>query len=319
MAKILVIDGLARSGTTLISSIIHSQIHSACYRGIFHEFLACNIGRWPFDYVNYPITEQGVVIDKSLFSWFKAQLNWTSRTSEDKPLKLNYDSFTKHALSTLSRKEQFDKLTYQQWVSFLNENQPSDLHELDLLYQNLAKKMDVELLAFRWNQGIPYMNKWLRKPEHFWLSVVRNPMDRALSAKKAFNWSYDESVKATSEYSKKLTDVLDLPNHHVIYFEDLISNPVKVIAELYEFMGLSLSEINLDLVQQSGQPYLVETSDLVMEGKKHTHGREFSGFDKKMIGKYRSEMMERDLIKFDGIFDEFNVLSRYKINEGRVE
>ena len=57
--KIVVIDGLARSGTTLLATIINSQKNSLCYRGIFHEFLACNIGTWKKDYILHSITSDG--------------------------------------------------------------------------------------------------------------------------------------------------------------------------------------------------------------------------------------------------------------------
>ena len=61
-SKIVVVDGLARSGTTLLSSILHSQENTSCYRGICHEFMACNIGKWKKDYALFPKIDKKVDI-----------------------------------------------------------------------------------------------------------------------------------------------------------------------------------------------------------------------------------------------------------------
>jgi ethanolamine utilization protein EutQ (cupin superfamily) len=313
MAKVVVIDGLARSGTTLISSILHSQKRSACYRGVFHEFLACNIGKWPLDYASFPHQDQTEV---NVASGYKARVENALGLSKllndhQRGLKLNYFSLKKHTLNTLKKRAQFDKIALDEWLDLLDSFRPTSLSQLDKMYQHLAKKMDVDVLAFRWNQALPYMKKWLRNQNHYWVSVVRNPMDRALSAKKAFNWTYDESIKASLDFSEKLISHLAVKNHHVIYFEDLLAEPETEVLKLYEFLGVKVDNVNFQLRQQSGKPYVVETSDLVSEGKKHTDGVDYNGFDKSVIDKYKSQMTEDEIRLFLEALSNNAIYNRY--------
>lgn len=311
MSKILVIDGLARSGTTLISSIIHSQVLSGCYRGVFHEFMACGVGKWPVDHAEYPLINGDIDIDPSLISYLKVLSGIKNSHQSTKPLKLSYRALKVQTLNNIKRRNQTDKIPIEQWEKILNAITPVDLCQLDQLYQEIARILNVNLLAFRWNQGLSYINKWLRNEDHYWVSIIRNPMDRALSAKKTFNWTYDQSIKATLEYSRKLEKTIKKKNHHLIYFEDIILYPEQTIKNLYSFLELPTESINFDLVQQSGKPYKIETSDLISEGKKHTQGTVHNGFDKNMINKFEIEMTSSDIDKFYSQLHDTQFLSRY--------
>lgn len=310
MSKILVVDGLARSGTTLISSIIHSQRLSACYRGVFHEFMATDVGKWPMAHAHAALINDSVRFDSSLLTYLRVKFGIRNFINQ-KELKLSYAALKNHTIKNLTRRDQFDTLGLAEWQERLDNLNPTSLSDLDELYQRLAAEMNVQLLSFRWNQGLPYINKWLRNPHHHWLSVVRNPMDRALSAKKAFNWTYDESIEATKRFGSILEQTQKAENHHLIYFEDLIQSPTEIIGELYQSLGLSLEDINFNLVQQSGKDYMIETSDLIQDGMSHTSGKEHSGFDPKMINKYKREMSGNEVDMFRAALKDQKLFARY--------
>jgi hypothetical protein len=310
MSKILVVDGLARSGTTLISSIIHSQRLSACYRGVFHEFMATDVGKWPMAHAHAALINDSVRFDSSLLTYLRVKFGIRNFINQ-KELKLSYAALQNHTIKNLTRRDQFDTLGLAEWQERLDNLNPTSLSDLDELYQRLAAEMNVQLLSFRWNQGLPYINKWLRNPHHHWLSVVRNPMDRALSAKKAFNWTYDESIEATKRFGSILEQTQKAENHHLIYFEDLIQSPTEIIGELYQSLGLSLEDINFNLVQQSGKDYMIETSDLIQDGMSHTSGKKHSGFDPKMINKYKREMSGNEVDMFRAALKDQKLFARY--------
>nr|WP_320166846.1 sulfotransferase [uncultured Methylophaga sp.] len=310
MSKILVIDGLARSGTTLISSIIHSQKISACYRGVFHEFMATDVGKWPMAHARAALIDDYVRLDPSLLTYLRVKFA-IKNFFNPKELKLSYAALRDHTIKNLTRREQFDTLSLAEWQERLDNLNPTSLSDLDELYQSLADDMNVQLLSFRWNQGLPYINKWLRNPNHHWLSVVRNPMDRALSAKKAFHWTYEESIKATKRFGDNLEQTLKAKNHHLIYFEDLIQSPKEIIDELYKSLGLALEDINFNLLQQSGRDYMIETSDLIHDGMCHTSGKKHIGFDPKMINKYRREMSANEVDIFYAALKDQKLFARY--------
>ena len=322
MARIVVIDSLSRSGTTLITSVIHSQENAACYRGVFHELLACDIGTWAHDYAIHPLIKRQVKYTLSKSKWTKSRLAnlFKSRVlnrlnKKNKQYTFEYAALASNSLRTLEKRKQYDKLRKSEWEDFLLSNTPQSFKQLDELYQNLAKAMSCKVLTFRWNQGLAYIHHWLRNPNHYWISVVRNPMDRALSSFKAFNQNYEDSLACTKAYSEKLNEVMHAKNHYLIYYEDLISNPEVEIRKLFQFLGMGDIEINYNLIQQSGAAYKVETSDLIDEGKKHTEGKEYTGFDKSMANKYKTNLHQDVIDKFLAIIEDSPVLQRYKLND----
>ena len=97
---------------------------------------------------------------------------------------------------------QTEQLTVQGEMLFGEEN---NYFDLDRLYQK-AKKIATPVLCFRWNQGYPYIEKFLRNDNHHWITIVRHPIDRALSDYRAFNESFENSLK----YTTKLCDYFDI-------------------------------------------------------------------------------------------------------------
>jgi len=265
------------------------------------------------DYATHPMIEKSVNFSTESMSWQKKFLSRIIYflSGPKKDYTLNYPLLIQNTLDVLNRRGQYDLLDKEAWESMLSVPIES-FDSLDNLYQNIASKVDSQILAFRWNQGLAYINNWLRNPNHYWVSVIRNPMDRALSSFKAFNQSYDDSVECTKSHAQKLEKVSKNCRHYIIYYEDLILNPEEEIRKLFEFFGQEDMEVNFSLKGQSGDPYKIETSDLISEGKKHTEGIEYKGFDVGMLNKYKSEMDEATIRKFSLVIDSFSMLERYK-------
>ena len=304
--KIVVIDGIARSGTTLLSSMIHSQHDSACYRGILHEFLACDIGCWKKDYAlfRYLGSKDNVIFKKrkTVFYKYLMKLN--------RNLYLQYDRLVDNTMNTLHKKQSVE-LCIQTWEDIFRNSNVTSMNDLDKLYQNIATSCKVNLLGMRWNQGLPYISKFLRNTNHYWLSVIRNPMDRAISDYKTFNEGYNDSLMYTDNYGKILDKTKELENHMFVYFEDIINNPSKELKRIYDFFGLPLDTINLNLKNQSGDDYVVETSNLTDKNMKHTHGEKFMGFDESKINKWKHTLNQNIISEFFKIMNKYDVYKRY--------
>lgn len=305
--KILVIDGLARSGTTLLSSMINSQKGSICYRGIFHEFLACDVGIWKKDYALHRLLDDNnhVVFKKNKFILYK----YLTKLSRN--LYLQYDRFAEHSLYIIKKKEQTAVIKLHQWEKLILSSSISSLNDVDTLYQQLAKLSNTSLFAMRWNQGLPYIRKFLRKKNHYWVTLIRNPMDRAISDYKTFNESFDNALKYTNNYGEILDITKEMDNHIVVYFEDIIKNPEKELIKIYNKIGISIDEVNLDLKKQSGQSYKIESSDLIDKGNKHTDGEKFSGFEQTKINKWHTALSKEWIDKFFNIIQKHKIYKRY--------
>ena len=298
MSKIVVIDGLARSGTTLLSSLIHSQENSSCYRGVFHEFLACDIGIWKKDYALHHLLENDDLVK------FKKNTNLFHKIIhkiDKQQFFMSYDSLTDKCFETINRREHTGTINISEWENLLMKSEVNSFTDLDKLYQDIAKKDNADVLGFRWNQGLSYINKFLRNENHFWVSIIRNPMDRAISDKKTFLESYENSIKYTSNYGKLLEKTKNLNNHIIVYYEDLLNNPNEIVKNIYALLNIQLKEVNLDLYHPSGKKYRIETSDLKDKGTDHTVGEDFKGFDLTKINKYKNYLNISDIKKFQNV------------------
>ena len=279
MAKIVIIDGLARSGTTLMAALLNSQDGCATFKGIFHEPLACNLGSWPHDYARYrlvPSTEKVTVVQET--------------NSIDNGLTLSWNRLKEQTLNAIERRQQTGSLSLEQWVDFLALN-PTSLDQLDLLYQNLAQKLDAAVLGFRWNQGLSLVHNWLRNKEHYWIALVRNPLDRACSSIKTHQVSWEDSLLNSVKYYSMLTQVMHHPRVHVIYYEDLIVHAASLMSQLLEWLEIPVGIIQLEeLVTQEGKPYRNESADQIQVHGTHKVGEAFDGIYTKAANRYLVEM-----------------------------
>ncbi|WP_305984996.1 hypothetical protein, partial [Roseibium sp. MMSF_3544] len=204
--KIVVVDGLARSGTTLLSSLIHSQQSAACYRGVFHEFLACDVGRWKRDYACFPLLrpKDQVRIVNDFSPNYKVSLGKIDQTPLarlfTRKLELSLSRLRSQTLTRIKRKDQTDRLSLSRWEEMCDFSSIKSFDDLDERYQSIATELDVDVLAFRWNQGYPYIDKFLRNPNHYWISVVRHPLTRAHSDFKTFGESYELDIRYTENF-----------------------------------------------------------------------------------------------------------------------
>ena len=321
MNKIVVIDGLARSGTTLLSSLIHSQSTSKCYRGIFHEFHASDIGKWKRDYALYPLIERNrkvkIVRELSKLSNFnlylKKRLPNLGKLQNYMQINLSLKQLRENTLNVINRRNQTDNYKLDDWNELINFSNFKNFDDLDNFYQKLSIKLKVNLLAFRWNQGFPYCYKWLRNQNHYWISVIRHPISRSLSDNKTFKESHELGIKYTENFAN-IIGSLNHPRHIKIYFDDLILNPKKVINHIFETSGVNLPNINLKLIQQSGKEYKVESSDIVTENIPHTDGRKFEGFEKNKLVVNDKDLPKNIIKKYKKIIQKFSIYQPYSEN-----
>ena len=151
---------------------------------------------------------------------------------------------------------------------------------------------------------VSYIEKFLRNDSHYWITIVRHPIDRALSDYRTFNESFENSLKYTTNFAE-IISTLENEKHCLIYFEDLIQK--VTIAKLFKFLGLNNIDINLELKQQSGLPYKIETSQLSLKGKKHTVGEEFIGFDQSKIGQSQNNVDKKYIFDFKRLIEKYDI------------
>lgn len=309
MSKIVVIDGLARGGTTLLSSMLGSQQGSHALLGVFHEPLGCDLGLWPTAWALRPEAIEDKV---QLSRPFAPPLSIVESGSRAQPLRLNPRRLMSNTQKRVRRKAQYGQISPAAWSSLVRLGRKArSLKDLDTLYQKAAGIAGVDVLSFRWNQGSFWINKFLRREDHFWISVVRHPVARALSAKTTFSWALHDSIAYSKVFAENLGAVRN-PRHLIVHFEDLLNRPWPLLGEILRWLGHSVEFMEHDLVKPSGNPYRIESSDIVTSLGSHLQGRTMEGFEAEKATVGYGKLTPAELEGFEGLLAGQEVFQRYR-------
>ena len=196
-------------------------------------------------------------------------------------------------------------MTKEEWKSII-----FDANDPDEVRYNIEKAFpDIEVFFYRWNQGLFYFNDWSKKGENcLWLSMVRNPMDRAVSSFEKHRWSLKDSLINTLQFVEKLQIIRSDPKFYLIHYEDLVEDPSKIISSIYKHFDCEISSINLsDIKGSNGKNFIPQSSKIKNVDKKRdgylVDAEKFNGIYNEAVERYKT----------DGYIDEetHEVFKRY--------
>ena len=287
MKKFIVIDSLARSGTTLLAALMRSQYKSAVFCPGFNESL-CVKGlekvEWPNGYARHSILPKNTNI--------------------------NIDIYKNNSLNYIKKFNQLYGKSIENYKKIIKKGKtPTEI------ITNISTLLDVEILSFRWNQALLYFNNWMISPDRYWITIIRNPLDRALSSHKKHGSSYGDSLKNCKKYTKKLETVKNNNNFILIYYEDLVKNPKKTLAHIYEKMGTTLPKINTEKIYGSNNKiYIPQRSEMKTKKKDGYHvGEKYNGIYNDKVNIYQNTMNQKcinnfkDSLSFSEIYKYYNL------------
>ena len=307
--KIVVIDSLARSGTTMLAAIIRSQNNAFAYRGCFHEPLTCQYAGYPHGLVCHHIFEDSDSLSIKP-QGLKSIIRRLGFNKVGKDLEIDWHKMQTYMLKKLGS-QKFSQTDINLFKKIL-AGRPGSVTELDEKYQQLAQSLEARILCFRWNQGLPYYKKWLRNPNHYWLAIVRNPMSRACSARKSHNWTWEQSIECSKWFAKNLERAVQHPKVSLTYYEDLVADAQGEIKKLFNFLEYEPDYIELEnLVGQDGLAYRSETVDNIQDGKSHKDGKVTKGIYAKAVERYKEEMPDDILDHFTKELSDYKIYRRY--------
>ena len=297
MAKHIVLDSLARSGTTLISALLRSQERSVSFCPGFNEAISYkNAGSWPHGICR----RKGFITDKDDF---------------------DFDDFKKNSLEHIKKFKQFYHLEEKDWESIIMESKtPLNLYRK---IEDVFSKEGKNLFFYRWNQCFSFTEKWFSRGDEFkWLTVIRNPLDRACSSFQKHDWKFHDSLLSTIAFAENLNNCLltkDAPIQF-IYYEDLIKKPEKIIRSIYSAIGENLEKINLDkIIGSNGKPFSPQSSttkfdemgNLRQKKDGYVPFQKFEGLSDKQIGRYKKECTELTYKAYKQKLMRFPFYTRY--------
>tara|TARA_R110002110_G_scaffold107895_1_gene269890 strand:+ start:25922 stop:26707 length:786 start_codon:yes stop_codon:yes gene_type:complete len=186
--------------------------------------------------------------------------------------------------------------SYEDWRDVINKN--SSLSQDDL-YSQIAKLYQSELLGFRWNQCLFYAPSWLsRSNSHYWVMVVRSPLDRSVSAMKTHDWSFNACMEAAKSYADKYKIINEMfPDRFLkIHYEDIIESPESEMKHFFEKIKMDVSSIELsDLIGADMERYKNEGWRAKGNTGTHKGGEEFEKLHSKSIDQYK-KLLSKDQI-----------------------
>jgi hypothetical protein len=293
MPKHVVLDSIARSGTTMMSALLRSQEKTVAFCPGFNEPLACNnIAEWP-----HGICRQDFMDTADI----------------------DFDKFQTESLSQIVEYAQYYGLSKDEWRSII-----FDANSTSEIRQNMEKALpEVDVFCYRWNQGLSYFHKWLEHGEDFlWLSMIRHPIDRAVSSFEKHNWELQDSLRNTLAFIDKMKEVKHNSKFKLIYYESLVSRPEHVMSEVYDFFGVNLESINLSEIKGSnGEDFIPQSSKMKdVYTKKDgylTEGDAYSGLYSNHIGRWKSTFYvdNTDGVKKPVITEESYETFKYYLGE----
>lgn len=200
----IVIDSLARSGTTILTKLLGKQNGILGIPGGFPEPLAVPLAEWPFGYAKHKILDE---------SW--------------------HPSFNSNKFIT--RRDNI--IPSSKWLA----KEFGNFTDIDSLYDAVLAHEKKSHIVLRWNQCVCWINKWLVREDHHWVTIVRNPMDRACSSVKKHSWSWMASLRSTIDFYSSVEQVKS--KMLVIYYEDLIDRPKAVLKRILDHAGIKYRDV----------------------------------------------------------------------------
>lgn len=284
--KMVVIDSLARSGTTLLSAIFRTQRGCSCFTGMFPEGIVSKYAPWAHPMAQHPILPPS---SEMLFEW-QEMIEWVKakiRTGKN------------------------CGISAADWNLLLEEN-CTNYEEVDQFYSKLADHMKSNLIAFRWNQCLSYFHNWTMRKNHSWVTIIRNPLSRSASHFESHNSGWEESLRSTIAYTQHLELLKDEKDMHIIFYEDLIENPKGVISRLFEQIDFPLDEVSLERLNgNDGGDYRSESVEAKRLYGSHKIGLHYQGIYKNATERFKDSMPIGIQNRYTAQLSEFEMLKRY--------
>jgi len=287
-----VVDGLARSGTTLLSAALNSQTGFCVLRGAMHEPLAADFGKWPNGYLKSDLTRA-------------RNLRLEGGSYEPTP-----DFFSKLSEGLLETYGKTGDVRLLSLAERVAEKRPASFIDLDSIYHHYEVDIDCQL-GLRWNQGLTFHHLWTGRG-HKWIWVVRDPLARAASDKLTFRRPIRKSLKWTRIYGECIQKTSnDNDFYLVVHYEDLVLDMGREISRIANFLGTEEHKVNRSIVDELGRPFQANSSAKILKGIDHRSYDEqgLTGVDQGLIKEKMN--MSRWRPVFRSQLRDFPVYERY--------
>lgn len=241
VGKIAIINGLARGGTNLAANLLAAQ------------------SGW---HVSDAAVAEISCIDQFLPKDFKNRYpKKIEKNDVDNIVNVDIERFKTRCISTLVQNicptyqsiksnyhldmQSYFGISAEKWGQYLVEiSQVKKLNDLDEVYQHFSEIVGCGVLAHRTTAMTSYAHSFLsRSSNHYWIEIVRDPFDRAVSSRKGHAQCLTQSI-LQSKWQLEQIRKIEHNNFILVKYEDICKDPEQVVQAICNRVGVSLKEFN---------------------------------------------------------------------------
>jgi len=239
MRKIVVINGLARGGTNLAANLLAAQNGWHASDAAIAE-IACIDQFLPKDFINHcpksPAQfDVGAIVDPQIEKFKDRCVAAVARTvcPSYHTIKTRY-----HAEIT-----SYYGVPISEWGKYMQAiSNIEKFDALDSLYLDFAETIGCDVLAHRTTALTSYASTFLsRSDNHYWIEILRDPFDRAVSSRKGHSQCLAQSFlqsKWQLDQIKKITHT----NFILIKYEDICTDPRRCVDQICSALGVDCKQ-----------------------------------------------------------------------------
>lgn len=237
MRKIFIV-GIARSGTTLLQSIIGS--HPEIFTFPETHFLDRTIPKRKLEQFFHRINSR----HKNEVKKFLEQEGKSDLYIEYSENPFSVNKWTKYLLSTL------ENMCEDRTKNILLEKTPMHLYYLDLIERNCEECLYIHTIREPFSNIAAVYDVSRKHPDSFAQNTIEKAIER-----------YKKEILISEKYLKH-------PKHFFVHYEELVNEPVKVINRLCEFLGIEFTPKLLEF--QNSVDKIVSKDEKWKENNKNT-------------------------------------------------
>lgn len=267
MTKSLVINGLPRSGTTMLERVFDSQAGILCIGGIFEMVKTIAYLKNLPDkglIATEDFTQEVNVVSEDSTVALRGQLLSSFFTCLMAPALLGYESAETNRdeiIYGLSAEDAF-ALT-----DVIRGHKPAS--DIGGLMQAMGQCLGLSVFAAKWTLCHRYAPVFLASDNAYWIEIIRNPYARISSG---MRYGFDELSHSTLDITR---DALMLPRQFeherylLLKYEDLCREPSATLEKVSQWLDYEIQ--NIDIANPLGGAFRGNSSDNVTAGKPSWH------------------------------------------------
>lgn len=241
MRKVIVINGLARGGTNLAANLLAAQYGWHVSDAAIAE-ITCIDQFLPRDFANHYTKTLGYSEVKRIIEGSLDKFKTRSVDGLVKTICPSYHTIkTKYHAGILG----YYGVPIDVWGKYMRDIagiQGAD--DLDNLYQDLAEVIGCTALAHRTTALTSYARSFLsRSNNHYWIEIVRDPFDRAVSSRKGHAQCLTQSF-LQSKWQRDQIGKIVSDNFILIRYEDVCSDPRGSVENICNRIGINCQSFN---------------------------------------------------------------------------